>query len=91
MSGFTMELLTPRTLIDPFGEGREVILQLHGGGYIGRIRNAYRDFAVLYSISRRLLAGTCSCFFGRVNFSTPFSYLAPILSAAIPERSNSRL
>lgn len=49
MSDFTMELLTPRTLIDPFGEGREVILQLHGGGYIGRIRNAYRDFAVLYS------------------------------------------
>ena len=27
MSDFTMELLTPRTLIDPFGEGREVILQ----------------------------------------------------------------
>ena len=49
MSDFTMELLTPRELIDPFGEGREVILQLHGGGYIGRIRNAYRDFAVLYS------------------------------------------
>ena len=49
MSDFTMELLTPRTLIDPFGEGREVILQLHGGGYIGRIRNAYRDFAILYA------------------------------------------
>ena len=49
MPDFTMELLTPRTLVDPFGEGREVILQLHGGGYLGRIRNAYRDFAVLYS------------------------------------------
>lgn len=30
-------------------ENREVILQLHGGGYIGKIRNAYRDFAVLYA------------------------------------------
>ena len=25
------------------------MLQLHGGGYLGRIRHAYRDFAVLYS------------------------------------------
>lgn len=49
MSGFSMELLTPNTEVDPFGEGREVILQLHGGGYIGRIRNAYRDFAMLYA------------------------------------------
>ena len=30
-------------------ENREVVLQLHGGGYIGKIRNAYRDFAVLYA------------------------------------------
>lgn len=49
MPGFSMELLTPNTEVDPFGEGREVILQLHGGGYIGRIRNAYRDFAVMYA------------------------------------------
>lgn len=26
-----------------------VILQLHGGGYVGAMRNAYRSFAVLYS------------------------------------------
>lgn len=30
-------------------ENREVVLQFHGGGYIGKIRNAYRDFAVLYA------------------------------------------
>lgn len=30
-------------------ENREVVLQLHGGGYIGRMKNAYRDFAVLYA------------------------------------------
>ena len=30
-------------------ENREVVLQLHGGGYIGKIKNAYRDFAVLYA------------------------------------------
>ena len=49
MPDFTMELLTPRTLIDPFGEGREVILQLHGGGYMGAVRNAYYVFAGLYN------------------------------------------
>lgn len=30
-------------------ENREVVLQLHGGGYVGKIKNAYRDFAVLYA------------------------------------------
>ena len=30
-------------------ENREVVLQLHGGGYIGKMKNAYRDFAVLYA------------------------------------------
>lgn len=49
MPGFTMEFLAPDTQVSPFGEGREVILQLHGGGYIGRMRNAYRDFAVQYA------------------------------------------
>lgn len=29
--------------------GGYVILQLHGGGYVGAMRNAYRSFAVLYS------------------------------------------
>lgn len=41
---FTMELLRRKE-----GERKDyVILQLHGGGYIGGMRNAYRKFAVLY-------------------------------------------
>lgn len=44
MKNFEMELLTPPQIASP-----EIILQLHGGGYIGKIRNVYRDFAVLYS------------------------------------------
>ena len=44
MKKFDMELLTP-----PQEDCGQVILQLHGGGYIGKIRNVYRDFAVLYS------------------------------------------
>jgi acetyl esterase/lipase len=42
---FSMELLEPK-------ENRNedhIILQLHGGGYIGAMRNAYRMFAGLYS------------------------------------------
>lgn len=42
---FTMELLTPRENL----RQDYVILQLHGGGYIGAMRNAYRTFAGLYS------------------------------------------
>ncbi len=45
MPEFSMELLSPR-------EGAredEILLQLHGGGYIGAMRNAYRTFAGLYS------------------------------------------
>lgn len=45
MEHFTMELLesheNPRT--------DKIILQLHGGGYIGAMRNAYRMFAGLYN------------------------------------------
>ena len=61
MSNFSMELLLHQ-IGDNAGdseqvdtaerllmENREVVLQLHGGGYIGKIRNAYRDFAVLYA------------------------------------------
>ena len=41
---FTMELLEPDV------ENRNlVILQLHGGGYIGKMRNIYRSFAGFYS------------------------------------------
>lgn len=45
MPEFSMELLTPKE------RAREdsILLQLHGGGYIGAMRNAYRNFAVLYS------------------------------------------
>lgn len=41
---FTMELLEPDVRNDNM-----VILQLHGGGYIGKMRNAYRSFAGFYS------------------------------------------
>ncbi len=44
MEDFEMELLTPRR-----GECGDVVLQLHGGGYIAKIRNAYRDLAVRYA------------------------------------------
>ena len=44
MRQFEMELLTPKA-----ADNGEVVLQLHGGGYIAKIRNAYRDFAVRYS------------------------------------------
>ena len=61
MSNFSMELLLHQigdNAVDSeqvdaaerlLTENREVVLQLHGGGYIGKIRNAYRDFAVLYA------------------------------------------
>lgn len=41
---FKMEYLRPEKVVT----GR-VILQLHGGGYIGPMKNIYRKFAVLYS------------------------------------------
>lgn len=41
---FTMEYLKPENAVT----GR-VILQLHGGGYIGPMKNIYRRFAVKYS------------------------------------------
>lgn len=40
---FGMEWLAPAEV------GDQVVLQLHGGGYINRLRNIYRDFAVKYS------------------------------------------
>ncbi len=44
---FSMELLCPA---DNFVENRQrrLILQLHGGGYYGRIHNTYRDAAAMY-------------------------------------------
>lgn len=44
LNKFDMELLTPPKVGSCF-----IVLQLHGGGYIGRIRNVYRNFAKEYS------------------------------------------
>ena len=44
MESFTMEYLRPKKI-----RNDRVILQLHGGGYIGPMKNIYRSFAVLYS------------------------------------------
>lgn len=41
---YAMEYLSPEPVQD-----KRVILQLHGGGYIGPMKNIYRRFAVLYS------------------------------------------
>ena len=45
MGDFTMKLLEPKD--NPNRD--KVILQLHGGGYMGAVRNAYYVFAGLYS------------------------------------------
>ena len=45
MENFSMKLLSPK--VNPNFD--KVILQLHGGGYTGAIRNIYYNFAVLYS------------------------------------------
>lgn len=50
MEHFHMEYLRPSGIYT----GR-VILQIHGGGYIGPMKNTYRDFAVQYS--RRSFGG----------------------------------
>jgi acetyl esterase/lipase len=42
-----IEILTP-----PDRNTEMAVLQLHGGGYIGRLKNAYRDFAKFYSDMR---------------------------------------
>lgn len=42
-----IEIMTP-----PVVQSRMVVLQLHGGGYIGKMKNAYRDFAKRYSDMR---------------------------------------
>lgn len=44
LENFSMEYLRPVQV----STGR-VVLQLHGGGYIGPMKNIYRDFAVCYS------------------------------------------
>lgn len=52
---FTMRLLSLKC--NP--NFSKVILQLHGGGYIGAIRNIYYDFAVLYSERSKGCAVLC--------------------------------
>ena len=47
MENFTMEMISPADQYSPMYE-RHVILQLHGGGYYGRIHNTYRDAAAMY-------------------------------------------
>lgn len=44
MEEFTMEWLTAK-----HKDSDSVLLQLHGGGYIGAMRNVYRNFAAAYS------------------------------------------
>ncbi len=44
MEHFSMELFRPVNK-----QSEKVILQLHGGGYVGKMRNIYRSFAGLYS------------------------------------------
>ena len=60
---FVMEYLKPEHTVT----GR-VILQLHGGGYIGPMKNIYRRFAVKYSkiISSSASSSTCIWFLGVV-------------------------
>ena len=45
LPNFTMELLESKENSNQ----EKIILQLHGGGYIGAMRNAYRTFAGLYN------------------------------------------
>mgnify|MGYP000759214090 FL=1 len=45
MEHFTMELLESKENANR----DKIILQLHGGGYVGAMRNAYRMFAGLYN------------------------------------------
>lgn len=41
---FSMELLEPKRI-----SHKKIVLQLHGGGYVGKMINIYRSFAGLYS------------------------------------------
>lgn len=44
MEHFEMEYLCPEDT-----DNKLIVLQLHGGGYIGPMKNIYRNFAVMYS------------------------------------------
>ena len=47
MEDYTMEMISPVDQYDLMCD-RYVILQLHGGGYYGRIHNTYREAAAMY-------------------------------------------
>ena len=47
VSNFEVEILTPPEVVSGMA-----VLQLHGGGYIGKLKNAYRSFAKNYSDMR---------------------------------------
>lgn len=65
MELFQMEFLRPAEVCT----GR-VVLQLHGGGYIGPMKNIYRDFAVQYS--KRTMGGDVLTIDYRVAPEHPF-------------------
>ncbi|MBR5421136.1 MAG: alpha/beta hydrolase [Lachnospiraceae bacterium] len=48
MEDFTMEMIGPAEVSEP-NPNRHAILQLHGGGYYGRLHNIYREAAAMYS------------------------------------------
>lgn len=62
---YTMEYLSPKEV-----RNDRVILQLHGGGYVGPMKNIYRSFAVLYS--KALEAGRVLTIDYRVAPENPF-------------------
>ena len=47
LKNFEVEIVTPPKILSGM-----VVLQLHGGGYIGKLKNAYRSFAKNYSDMR---------------------------------------
>ena len=63
-----------------------VILQLHGGGYIGPMKNTYRDFAMQYS--KRSLGGDVLTVDYRVAPRFPFpAALGDAVAAYVPSGS----
>lgn len=70
---FLMEYLRPAQV----STGR-VVLQLHGGGYIGPMKNIYRDFAVYYS--KKSMGGDVLTIDYRV--APEYPYPAALLDAA---------